>query len=94
VKAEALTLFRSQRHSAQLLGTQAFFKNFSTRVNTLSVSIHGSQKNSIWFMQVFSLANCRWVETFVERIVTKPFYAASSTSLIFMSCSKKERQKC
>jgi len=71
VKAEALILFKSQRHSAQPLGTQAFFKNFSTRANTLSLSIHDSQKRSIWFRQVFSLAKLPLGETFLERIVTQ-----------------------
>jgi hypothetical protein len=70
VKAEALILFKSQRHSAQPLETQAFFKNFSTRVNTLSLSIHDSQKQFIWFMQVLPLAKLPLGETFLERIVT------------------------
>ena len=70
MKSEALILDKSLRLVAQPLGTQAF-KKFSTRVNTLSVSIHDSQKRSIWFMQVFSLAKLPLGETFIERFVTQ-----------------------
>jgi hypothetical protein len=92
VKSEALILFRSQRRSAQPLGTQAF-KNSSTKLNTLSVSIEDSQKKSIWFMQVFSLAKLPPGETFLERIVTKQIHATSNNVANFMSCSEKRRGK-
>jgi len=71
VKSEDLILVKSQRHSAQGLETQDFKKS-STKVNTLSVSIHDSQKKSIWFMQVLSLAKLPPGDTFLERIVTQP----------------------
>ena len=70
MKSEALIVMKSLRHVAQPLGSQDFKKS-ATRVNTLSVSISHSQENSIWFMQVLSLANCRSVNPSLKGIVTQ-----------------------